>query len=139
MVNINRREYTLAISSIAVGSMTTLAGCSSVSGPSGEVIKNEFTNVEVSDLQIENTEVLGTKAVQAKFVLENTGTEETDVHVKTEFYNDDVLVGTDGASYVNSVTVSPGDRVEETQGIEGRVEDITSYEISLLKAESVSI
>lgn len=138
MVNINRREYTLAISSIAVGSMTTLAGCSSVSGPSGEVIKNEFTNVEVSDLQIENTEVLGTKAVQAKFVLENTGTEETDVHVKTEFYNDDVLVGTDGASYVN-VTVSPGDRVEETQGIEGRVEDITSYEISLLKAESVSI
>ena len=138
MVNINRREYTLAISSIAVGSMTTLAGCSSVSGPSGEVIKNEFTNVEVSDLQIENTEVLGTKAVQAKFVLENTGTEETVVHVKTEFYNDDVLVGTDGASYVN-VTVSPGDRVEETQGIEGRVEDITSYEISLLKAESVSI
>ena len=138
MVNINRREYTLAISSIAVGSMTTLAGCSSVSGPSGEVIKNEFTNVEVSDLQIENTEVLGTKAVQAKFVLENTGTEETDVHVKTEFYNDDVLVGTDGASYVN-ITVSPGDRVEETQGIEGRVEDITSYEISLLKAESFSI
>ena len=136
MVNINRREYTLAISSIAVGSMTTLAGCSSVSGPSGEVIKNEFTNVEVSDLQIENTEVLGTKAVQAKFVLENTGTEETVVHVKTEFYNDDVLVGTDG---LNSVTVSPGDRVEETQGIEGRVEDITSYEISLLKAESVSI
>ena len=136
MVNINRREYTLAISSIAVGSMTTLAGCSSVSGPSGEVIKNEFTNVEVSDLQIENTEVLGTKAVQAKFVLENTGTEETDVHVKTEFYNDDVLVGTDG---VNSVTVSPGDRVEETQGIGGRVEDITSYEISLLKAESFSI
>jgi hypothetical protein len=118
--------------------MTTLAGCSSVSGPSGEVIKNEFTNVEVSDLQIENTEVLGTKAVQAKFVLENTGTEETVVHVKTEFYNDDVLVGTDGASYVN-VTVSPGDRVEETQVIEGRVEDITSYEISLLKAESVSI
>jgi hypothetical protein len=49
MVNINRREYTLAISSIAVGSMTTLAGCSSVSGPSGEVIKNEFTNVEVSE------------------------------------------------------------------------------------------
>ena len=136
MVNINRREYTLAISSIAVGSMTTLAGCSSVSGPSGEVIKNEFTNVEVSDLQIENTEVLGTKAVQAKFVLENTGTEETVVHVKTEFYNDDVLVGTDG---LNSVTVSPGDRVEETQVIEGRVEDITSYEISLLKAESVSI
>jgi hypothetical protein len=80
--------------------MTTLAGCSSVSGPSGEVIKNEFTNVEVSDLQIENTEVLGTKAVQAKFVLENTGTEETVVHVKTEFYNDDVLVGTDGASYL---------------------------------------
>ena len=79
---------------------------------------------------------MGTKAVQAKFVLENTGTEETVVHVKTEFYNDDVLVGTDG---VNSVTVSPGDRVEETQGIEGRVEDITSYEISLLKAESVSI
>ena len=134
MVNINRREYTLAISSIAVGSMTTLAGCSSVSGPSGEVIKNEFTNVEVSDLQIENTEVLGTKAVQAKFVLENTGTEETVVHVKTEFYNDDVLVGTDG---LNSVTVSPGDRVEETQVIEGRVEDITSYEISL--PESVSI
>jgi hypothetical protein len=83
----------------------------------------------VSDLQIENTEVLGTKAVQAKFVLENTGTEETVVHVKTEFYNDDVLVGTDG---LNSVTVSPGDRVEETQVIEGRVEDITSYEISLL-------
>ena len=134
MVNINRREYTLAISSIAVGSMTTLAGCSSVSGPSGEVIKNEFTNVEVSDLQIENTEVLGTKAVQAKFVLENTGTEETVVHVKTEFYNDDVLVGTDG---VNSVTVSPGDRVEETQVIEGRVEDITSYEISLPESFSI--
>jgi len=139
MVNINRREYTLAISSIAVGSMTTLAGCSSVSGPSGEVITNEFANVEVSDLQIENTEVLGTNAVQAKFVLENTGTEETNVHVKTEFYNDDVLVGTDDASYVNSVTVSPGDRVEETQAIEGRVEDVTSYEINLLKAESVSI
>jgi len=58
---------------------------------------------------------------------------------KLNFYNDDVLVGTDGASYVNNVTFSPGDRVEETQGIEGRVEDITSYEISLPKAESVSI
>jgi len=41
--------------------------------------------------------------------------------------------------HINSVTVSPGDRVEETQVIEGRVEDITSYEISLLKPESVSI
>lgn len=138
MNNINRREYSLAIGSIAAGTMTALAGCSSLSGPSGEVITNEFEHIEVSDLQIEDTEVLGTNAVQAKFVLENTGTEETDIRIKTEFYNDDVVVGTNGApEYSASTTVSPGDRVEETQAIEGRVDDITYYEISLLESESI--
>lgn len=116
--------------------MTALAGCSGSGngGAKGEVVTNETDgDIEVTEMSLKNTTILGTEAVVAEITAENTTSETIPVGVVTEFYDGDTKIGTDEqmefvAEY--EVEAETSQRLEE--GIEGRKDDVSSFEVTVV-------
>lgn len=118
---------------VATGGLVALGGCSGSAESSGKVVKNELEgNLEVTEMSLKNTTVLGTKAVVAEITIENSADEKIPIGIETNFYDGDTKIGTDQSmKYVPEYEVEGCTSKRVQEGIEGRKKDVSKYEVSI--------
>lgn len=134
----HRRNYVKGLGALATGTATALAGCSGGlggGGSPGEVVENELEgDVSVTDQSLENAEYLGTDVVVSYLTLSNSTSEPITVEIETVYYDGDTRFGTDDRDS-GSYEVPAEGSVEADEGIPGRKDDVTNYEISIFEAQ----
>ena len=141
-MSLSRRRL---IGSVGVATTAVLAGCTGSSengessdGPTVEVVENEFEgDLELSDHEVENGQVLGTDAIVATGTVTNTSDEPIEATIGAKFYDsDDVLLGEDEPSEYSGTEIASDESREYKQAIEGDAADVARVELRVLEVES---
>ncbi|TKX60756.1 twin-arginine translocation signal domain-containing protein [Halorubrum sp. ASP1] len=132
--SMERRNFLKGTAIVSVGGLTSLAGCSGGS-PSSSVVTNEFDSITVESSRLENTEMFGTEVVNALVTVKNSSNEAIEVGLNITLYDGDTIVASDEATVDETIPANTSKEISEAH--EGRMDNVSRYEISLTEPEGL--